>query len=198
VLDLCAQITIRVPVFTMSPTTTAPDPTATASVVYAPDALLRVDVVQDQPADVASDGVAERELRLEFEAIIAAGYGGGADEPRPVPPSRRVAVIVGGARPVARSAVPTGSARPVLLRPAPTAGPAPRERGPPAFRPARLLCAAVQLPVQQHRPHLSPRDHGWPLASTVDRVGPGVRRHRTSTSGGCTSPTPATAPARRT
>jgi hypothetical protein len=117
----------------MSPTATAPDPTATAAVALAPDDLPRVDVLQDQPADVVSDGVLEREeLRLEFEAIIAAGYGGGADEPRPVPPSRRVAVIVGGARPVARPAAPTGTARPVRPQPAPTAGPAPRERGPPA------------------------------------------------------------------
>jgi hypothetical protein len=56
----------------MSPTITAPDPTAPATVAFAPDDLL----LQDQPADVTSDGVVEREkLRLEFEAIIAAGYG---------------------------------------------------------------------------------------------------------------------------
>ena len=109
----------------MSPTTTAPDPTATATVAFAPDDLLRVDVV--------SEGVAEREkLRLEFEAIIAAGYGGRADEPRPTPSSLRVAVIVGGRRPVGRPTVPTGTVGPVRLRPAPTARPAPRERGPPA------------------------------------------------------------------
>ena len=127
----------------MSPTTTAPDPTATAAVAFAPDDLPRVDVLQDEPADVVSDGVLEREeLRLEFEAIIAAGYRGGADEPRSAPPPRRVAAIVGGARPVARPAVPAGTARPGRLRPAPTAGPAPRERGPPAFDTARLLRAA--------------------------------------------------------
>src|SRR5690242_19497289 len=98
----------------MSPTTTAPDPTATAGVAFAPDDLPRVDVLQDEPADVVSNGVLEREeLRLEFEAIIAAGYGGGAEEPRPVPPARRVTVVVGGARPVVRPAVPTGAARPV-------------------------------------------------------------------------------------
>jgi hypothetical protein len=117
----------------MSPTATSADPTARAAVAFAPDDLSRVDVLQDQPVDVVSDGVLEREeLRLEFEAIIAAGYGGGADEPRPVPPSRRVAVIVGGARPVVGAAVPTGAVRPVRPQPAPTAGPAPRERGPPA------------------------------------------------------------------
>jgi hypothetical protein len=122
----------------MSPTTTAPDPTAPATVAFAPDDLL----MQDQPADVTSDGVVEREkLRLEFEAIIAAGYGSGADEPRPAPPSPRVTVIVGGRRPVARPTLPIGTGRPVRLRPAPTAGPAPRERGPPAPGPARLLCA---------------------------------------------------------
>jgi hypothetical protein len=117
----------------MSPTAIAPDPTATAAVAFAPDDLPRVAVPRDEPADVVSDGALERdELRLEFEAIIAAGYGGGADEPRPVPPSRRVAVIVGGARPVVRPAVPSGATRPVRPQPAPTGGPAPRERGPPA------------------------------------------------------------------
>jgi hypothetical protein len=104
----------------MSPTTTAPDPTGTAGV------------------DVVPDDVAEREaLRLEFEAIITAGYRSGADEPRPAPPRRRVAVMTGRRRPVVRPAVPTGAARPGRLRPAPPAGPAPRERGPPAPRPAR-------------------------------------------------------------
>jgi len=113
----------------MSPTTTAPDPTAPATVAFAPDDLL----MQDQPADVTSDGVVEREkLRLEFEAIIAAGYGGGADEPRPAPPPRRVATLVGGARPVARPAVPSGPEGSGRLGPGPAAGPAPRERGPPA------------------------------------------------------------------
>ena len=103
----------------MSPTTTAPDPTAPAAVAFAPDDLL----LQDQPADVTADGVVEREkLRLEFEAIIAAGYGGGADEPRPAPPSLRVAVIVGGRRPVAGPTVPIGTGRPVRLRPAPPLG----------------------------------------------------------------------------
>jgi hypothetical protein len=132
----------------MSPTTTAPDPTATATVAFAPDDPL----MQDRPVDVVSDGVVEREeLRLEFEAIIAAGYGGGADEPRPAPPSPRVAVIVGGRRPVAGPTVPTGTARPVRLRPAPTAGPAPRERGPPA--PARLRAGPRGIAHRQHLCH---------------------------------------------
>jgi hypothetical protein len=114
----------------MTLTTTAPGPTATATVAFAPD--------EPRPVDVVPDGVAEREkLRLEFEAIIAAGYRGGADEPRPAPPLRRVATMRGGGRPVVRPAVPPRTARPGRLRPAPTGGPAPRERGPPAPHPAR-------------------------------------------------------------
>jgi hypothetical protein len=98
----------------MSATTTAPDRT-------------------DPGFDVVPDDVHEREkLRLEFEAIIAAGYRSGADEPRPAPPPRRVAVTAARRRPVARPAVPTGAARPGRLRPAPPTGPAPRERGPPS------------------------------------------------------------------
>lgn len=122
----------------MSPTATAIAPAATAAVAFAPEDLPRVEVLPDQPADVLVDdvlvdGVVEREeLRLEFEAIIAAGFRGGADEPRPAPPPRRVATIVGGARPVVRSAVPSGPARSGQPGPAPTARPAPRERGPPA------------------------------------------------------------------
>ena len=155
----------------MSPTTTAPDPTAPATVAFAPDDL----PMQDQPANVTSGGVVEREkLRLEFEAIIAAGYGGGADEPRPpaVPPGHRDR---GGA---ARSPVPrcrSARTRPVRLRPAPTAGPAPRERGPPvactaAVRSAQLFATATVRPA-------SPRDRG--RRHRVDR-GPGRRRGRPS------------------
>jgi hypothetical protein len=121
----------------MSPTATALAPAATAAVAFAPDDLPRVEVLPGQqaslPADDVQVGVVEREeLRLEFEAIIAAGYRGGADEPRPAPPPRRVATLVGGARPVARPAVPSGPERSGRLDPGPAAGPAPRERGPPA------------------------------------------------------------------
>jgi len=151
----------------MSPTTTAPDPTAPATVAFAPDDLL----MQDQPADVTSDGVVEREkLRLEFEAIIAAGYGGGADEPRPAPPSPRVTVIVGGRRPVARPTLPIGSGRPVRLRPAPTAGPAPRERGPPDAGPHGCCALRRSFPCNSNVRPASPRDRR--RRHRVDR-GPG-------------------------
>ena len=151
----------------MSPTTTAPDPTAPATVAFAPDDLL----LQDRPADVTADGAVEREqLRLEFEAIIVAGYGGGADEPRPAPPSPRVAVIVGGRRPVAGRAVPIGTARPVRLRPAPTAGPAPRERGPPAPGPQGCCALRRSFPCSSNVRPASPRDRR--RRHRVDR-GPG-------------------------
>jgi len=151
----------------MSPTTTAPDPTATAIVAFAPDDLL----LQDQPADVTSDDAVEREkLRLEFEAIIAAGYRGGADEPRPAPPSLRVAVIVGGRRPVARHAVPIGTARPVRLRPVPAAGPAPRERGPPAPGPHGCCALRRSSPCNSNIRPAPPRDRR--RRHRVDR-GPG-------------------------
>ena len=119
----------------MSPTAIAS--AATAAVAFAPDDLRWVEVPPDRHApvpadDVQADVVEREELRLEFEAIIAAGYRSGADEPRPTPPPRRVATIVGGARPVARPAVPHGPARSGRLGPGPAAGPAPRERGPPA------------------------------------------------------------------
>jgi len=121
----------------MSPTATALAPAATAAVAFAPDDLPWVQVLPEQQAsvpadDVQVDVVEREELRLEFEAIIAAGYRGGADEPRPAPPPRRVATLVGGARPVARPAVPSGRERSGRLGPGPAAGPAPRERGPPA------------------------------------------------------------------
>jgi hypothetical protein len=125
----------------MSPTATATiiatAPAATAAVAFAPDDLRWVEVPPDRHApvpadDVQVDVVEREELRLEFEAIIAAGYRGGADEPRPAPPPRRVATTVGGARPVARSAVPSGPPRSGRPGPGPAAGPAPRERGPPA------------------------------------------------------------------
>jgi hypothetical protein len=121
----------------MSPTATAIAPAATAAVAFAPDDLPWVQVLPEQQAsvpadDVQVDVVEREELRLEFEAIIAAGYRGGADEPRPAPPPRRVATLVGGARPVARPAVPSGQERSGRLGPGPAAGPAPRERGPPA------------------------------------------------------------------
>jgi len=119
----------------MSPTALAPAPAA--AVALAPEDLLRAELLPDQQAavpadDVEVDVVEREELRLEFEAIIAAGYRGGADEPRPAPPPRRVATTVGGARPVARSAVPSGPPRSRRPGPGPAAGPAPRERGPPA------------------------------------------------------------------
>ena len=119
----------------MSPTALAPAPAA--AVALAPDDLPRAELLPDQQAavpadDVEVDVVEREELRLEFEAIIAAGYRGGADEPRPAPPPRRVATLVGGARPVARPAVPSGPERSGRLGPGPAAGPAPRERGPPA------------------------------------------------------------------
>ena len=153
--------------FTMSPTTIAPDPTATATVAFAPDDLL----MQDQPADVTSDGVVEREeLRLEFEAIIAAGYRGGADEPRPAPPSPRVAVIVGGRRPVVRPTAPIGTGRPVRPRPAPTVGPAPRERGPPAPGPHGCCALRRGFPCNSNVRTASPRDRR--RRHRVDR-GPG-------------------------
>jgi len=121
----------------MSLTATAIAPAATAAVAFAPDDPLRFEVPTDQPADALVDDVqadvVEREtLRLEFEAIIAAGYRGGADEPRPAQPPRRVGTIVGGARPVARPTAPSGPARFGRLGPGPSTGPAPRERGPPA------------------------------------------------------------------
>jgi len=121
----------------MSPTATAIAPAATAAVAFAPDDLPWVEVLPEQQAsvpadDVQVDVVEREELRLEFEAIIAAGYRCGADEPRPAPPPRRVATTVGGARPVARSAVPSGPPRSRRPGPGPAAGPAPRERGPPA------------------------------------------------------------------
>jgi hypothetical protein len=94
----------------------------------------------------------ERErLRLEFEAIIAAGYGSGADEPRPAPPARRVATIVGASRPMSRC-VAAGVGRTGRPRPGPTAGVTPRERGPPA--------RAVAAPLRRSAPPLvtaSPR-----------------------------------------
>ena len=149
----------------MSPTTIAPDPTATATVAFAPDDLL----MQDQPADVTSDGVVEREeLRLEFEAIIAAGYRGGADEPGPAPPSPRVAVIVGGRRPVVRPTAPIGTGRPVRPRPAPTVGPAPRERGPPAPGPHGCCALRRGFPCNSNvrtasppRPQAAPSRRPW-------------------------------------
>ena len=121
----------------MSPTI-APDPAATVAAAFAPDDLGPVDVmpVDVVSADVEPDDGEREKLRLEFEAIIAAGYRGGADEPRPSRPNGRVATK-GGGRPVDRPAVPRSAARPERLLPAPPPGPVPRERGPPAPRLAR-------------------------------------------------------------
>jgi hypothetical protein len=143
----------------------------------------------------------EREkLRLEFEAIIAAGYRGGADEPRPDPPPAGSHVIGVVARPVARPRVPigTGATGAAASRPSRRARPS-RARAA-CSRPARLLCAPAQLPCNSNVRPLHPATAGGPLASTVDRVRSGGRSVATdpSTAGGCTSSSPARAPARRT
>ena len=63
-------------------------------------------------------------------------------------------------------------------------------------RPARLLCAPTQLPVQQQRPpRFTPRPQAAPSRRPWTGSGrTGVRRHHTSTAGGCTSPAPAPRP----
>jgi hypothetical protein len=152
------------------------------AVAFEPDELLRVDVVQDQQAEVLSDEAVERErLRLEFEAIIAAGYREGADEPRSTPPAPRVATIVKGGRPSAPSAAPTGAADPGRLRSGPTAGPAPRERGPPASGPDGFAARCALLPgfpslARHPAMRAGPLRRSWTGSGSA-----GVRRHRTST-----------------
>ena len=122
-------MTIRALVTTMPTATTAPRPAAASApaVAIEPDGRGPVDDL----FHTSSVDVVERErLRLEFEAIIAAGYGSGAEEPRPAPPVRRVATIVGAIRPM-NGCVPSGVGRAGRPRPGPTAGVTPRERGPP-------------------------------------------------------------------
>lgn len=83
------------------------------------------------PGDVVPDDLARELLRLEFDAIIAAGFRPAADQPHPVPPARRVGTVVGAARPSVRSARGGRAALPGRRGPVATVGTVPRERGPP-------------------------------------------------------------------
>jgi hypothetical protein len=94
------------------------------------------------PDELLLDAVVERVmLRLEFEAIIAAGYRPagnepGEEQPCPVPPARRVATVVGGRRPIPSPHTGVGNRRPRRPRRAATAAmAAARERGPPRAGP---------------------------------------------------------------
>ncbi len=96
---------------TVPNTPNAPNaPTApAAALVVAPAAALVVAPAEPEETDPVL-GAERTLLRLEFQAIVAAGYRPAAEQPRPVPPARPTGTAVGGARPVGYPALAGGCA----------------------------------------------------------------------------------------